>query len=90
MSKKSYYSSYFLRNKDNIKGVWKGIKELIRAKNSNNHMPTTLKIGNSKVTNRQSIVNAFNDYFANIGPNVAKTIPVANATTFHYAQPIVQ
>ena len=84
ISKKSYYSSYFLRNKDNIKGVWKGIKELIRTKNSNNHMPTTLKIGNSKVTNRQSIVNAFNDYFGNIGPNVAKTIPVANTTPFHY------
>ena len=67
ISKKSYYSSYFLRNKDNIKGVWKGIKELITIKNSNNHMPTTLEIGNLKVTNRQSIVNAFNDYFANIG-----------------------
>ena len=58
ISKKSYYSSYFLRNKDNIKGVWKGIKELITIKNSNNHMPTTLEIGNLKVTNRQSIVNS--------------------------------
>ena len=84
ISKKSYYSSYFLRNKDNIKGVWKGIKELITIKNSNNHMPTTLEIGNLKVTNRQSIVNAFNDYFANIGPNVAKTIPAANTTPLRY------
>jgi hypothetical protein len=47
-------------------------------------MPTTLEIGNLKVTNRQSIVNAFNDYFANIGPNVAKTIPVANTTPLQY------
>ena len=84
ISKKSYNSSYFLRNKDNIKRVWKGIKELITIKNSNNHMPTTLEIGNLKVTNRQSIVNAFNDYFANIGPNVAKTITVANTTPLQY------
>ena len=47
-------------------------------------MPTTLEIGNLKVTNRQSIVNAFNDYFANIGPNVAKTIPAANTTPLRY------
>jgi hypothetical protein len=47
-------------------------------------MPTTLEIGNLKVTNRQSIVNAFNNYFANIGPNVAKTIPVANTTPLQY------
>ena len=47
-------------------------------------MPTTLEIGNLKVTNRQSNVNAFNNYFANIGPNVAKTIPVANTTLLKY------
>ena len=47
-------------------------------------MPSTLEIGNLKVTNRQSIVNAFNDYFANIGPNVANTIPAANTTPLRY------
>ncbi len=39
---------------------------------------------NSEVTNRQSIVNAFNDYFTNIGSNVAKSKPLVNTTPFQY------
>ena len=41
-SKKSYYSSYFSRNKDNMKSVWKGVKQLITLKYTNNTSPNLL------------------------------------------------
>ena len=84
ISKKSYYNTYFLTNKDSIKGMWKEIKESITLKHTKNNRPTTLEIGRLKVTDRQSIASAFNDYFACIGSNPANAIPLVNTSIDEY------
>ena len=55
LSKKSYYNDYFTTNKNNIKETWKGIKQLITLKPSNNFFPRTLKVGNLELSNSQTI-----------------------------------
>ena len=80
ISKKSFYNNYFNTNKDNIKETWKGIKQLITLKKTAYSTPTTLKIGNTKITDTKSIANEFNKYFANVGSNLANAIPVVNTS----------
>ena len=43
-----------------------------------------MKLGNSKLTDPQSIANAFNNYFASIGANLANAIPVVNIPVEKY------
>ena len=78
ISKKIYYNNYFANNKYNINNTWQGIKQLITAKNQPYSVPNLLEIDNVKLTNLKSIANAFNNYFSNIGLNIAATIPTVN------------
>ena len=80
ISKKSFYNNYFNANKDNIKETWKGIKQLITLKTNTCSTPTTLRIGNTTITDTKSIANEFNNYFANVGSNLANAIPVVNTS----------
>ena len=63
ISKKSYYSYYFIVNKNNIglKETWKGIKKIITLKSTKNSRPITLEVGNSKLSNPQAKATAFNN-----------------------------
>ena len=84
LSKKMYYTNYFANNTNNIKETWKGIKQLITLKQTSLSVPKLLKLGNSKLTDQQSIANAFNNYFASIGTNLANTIPAVNTPVEKY------
>ena len=84
LSKKSYYDDYFIKNQNNIKKTWKGIKQLIIFRQSFTNVPTTLEVGNLKLSNTQSIANAFNNYFATIGSNLANAIPTATTPFENY------
>ena len=77
LSKKSYYDNYFIKNQNNIKETW-------TFRQSFTNVPTTLEVGNSKLSNTQSIANAFNNYFATIGSNLANAIPTATTPFGNY------
>lgn len=74
VSKKKYYD-FFLENSNNIKNIWKGIKQIITLKPQKTNLPTKLVTGDSILTDSKSIANAFNDFFSNIGNNLARSIP---------------
>ena len=61
-----------------------GIKQLITFRESVTNVPTTLEVGNSKLSNTQSIANAFNNYFATIRSNLANAIPTATTPFENY------
>ena len=82
LSKKSYYSNYFQNNSKNIKKTWQGIKQVVTLSNKKFHIPTTVEIDSQKITNAIDITNAFNTYFANIGSNLAASVP-SLAVSFH-------
>ena len=68
--KKNYYQRYFTEHKDNIKKVWKGIKEIVNIKSKNYDYPTCLQEGNSTVTDPTAIANSFNDYFTSVADQI--------------------
>lgn len=58
-----------------FKKTWQEIKQLIILNNKKFNVPTTVEIDFQKITNIIDIANAFNAYFANIGSNLAASIP---------------
>ena len=55
------------------------------------HIPTTVEIDSQKITNTIDIANAFNTYFANIGSNLAASIPsLAVSFTKYLKSPTLQ
>ena len=56
--KKEYYRKYFAENKDNLRKVWKGIKEIINIKSKNFDSPTCLQVGDINITDPLKISNS--------------------------------
>ena len=74
VSKRNYYSSYFETNGGNRKKNWKGIKNLY-IKSKSYQTPEVINDNGCELTDVKSIANAFNDYFPNVGCNLANDIP---------------
>ena len=77
MPKKDYYSTKIAGDKSNPKEAWKTINSLLGRQNK----PTIvneLKLGENSLTNPKDIAEGFNDYFSNIGPNLASQINTSN------------
>ena len=60
---KIYYSTLLDKEKNNIKGTWK-----ILLLGRGNRVPLSRKT----VTHKKDIANGFNDFFVNVGPNLAR------------------
>ena len=68
--KKEYYRKYFTENKNNLRKVWKGIKEIINIKSKNFDSPTCLQVGDINITEPIAISNSFNEYFSTIADKI--------------------
>jgi hypothetical protein len=75
ISKRQYYNSYFLENINDSKIIWSGIKEIIHFKPKTNQKTIQIVEDNVEITDPKIIANAFNNYFTNIGNNLANLIP---------------
>ena len=64
--------------------MWIGIKGIITYKAKCNQIPTKVYNNNTDLTEPKAIANAFNQYFANIGNNLTKSIPDSDSTPQHY------
>ena len=73
-SEKQHYSDLLAANKSNIKKTWQIIKSIVN-KNKMKKINSKFKLPDGSVTeNKLLISNKFNDFFINIGPNLAKKI----------------
>ena len=72
--KSSYYKQQFELNKNNPKNTWKLIGTIINRKPKGHTVPAKLPYNGQTYTNKHDIVNQFNEYFINIGRNLASTI----------------
>ena len=86
ISKKNYYQNFFSENSKNIKGTWKGIRQLVTLKQNNTVLPNTINVNNSKVSNLKNNADLFNKYFATIGADLANKIPTVNNSIADYLQ----
>ena len=76
-AKKDYYSSKIADQKFNPKKAWKSTNSLLGRQNK----PTVineLRVGENNFTNHEDIAEGFNEYFSNIGPNLASNIDSSN------------
>ena len=75
INKRQYYNKYFLENINDSKRVWNGIKQIINFKSPTNQRVVKVIANDNAITDSHVIVNAFNDYFSNIGKDLANLIP---------------
>ena len=74
-SKCNYYNHLIETHKNNSRKTWNIMKEIIgKTKLNNNSFPKKIIINSQEVNNKCDIANAFNDFFVNVGPNLAKNI----------------
>jgi hypothetical protein len=70
-SKKLFFKSYFDKNRNNIRNIWKGINQIANVKSKSYDSPTCLTdCDGESVTDANEISNKFNDYFSNIADSI--------------------
>ena len=75
IAERNYYAELLAKHKSNLKKVW-GVSKSIVNKNKAKRVQEKFKVhDDSVITDRDVISTRFNDYFIEIGPNLAKKIP---------------
>ena len=82
-AEKNYYSDLFTNASNNLRKTWKIIGTLL-CKKPINDVISEISINGSLTTDRLLIANTLNDYFANIGPNLASSIIPPTSTFSDY------
>ena len=95
ITKKDYFESQFIKYKNNGKMTWLTINRILNRNNKKKEgLPDTFRENNSNVNYSDpiEIANKFNEYFVNVGPNLAKgiqqndTIPFENYLKGNYRE----
>ena len=84
VSKRKYYNEYFLVNVNDSKRIWNGIKQIVHFKPETSQKIIKIVKNNIEVNDPETIVDAFNTYFANVGTNLAKEIPKVQKNPLDY------
>ena len=71
-SKKAYYDKYFTENKNNLKKIWQGIKNIINIKSKNQDHPTCLISEEKTISDPTEMAGKFNDFFTSVADNILK------------------
>ena len=86
-SKKNHFSRLLFLHKNNAKKTWDTIKEAIgKSKIKGNKFPKFMSINKKEIFDKNCIANSFNDYFVNIGSNLAAKIPSSEKHFSAYLQ----
>ena len=72
--KRKYYKEKFLEYKSDMRKTWQLINEKIRPHSRKNTSVNCLVLNGENVTEPNEILNAFGDYFSNIGSRLALTM----------------
>ena len=65
-SKTNHYNHYFESNWSSNRKTWKGLKFILTIKNISTHIPKSLTVDGTTVSNPMAISNIFNNYFSSI------------------------
>ena len=84
VAEKQHYHDLLVEYSNDIKKSWVVIKSIIN-KNKKPHIQGRFKIGENLITSDKELIsNKFNDFFINIGPTLAKSIPCVNKSPLSY------
>ena len=73
-----YYNKKLDEYKSNAKSTWKLLNDLINKNKIKCKLPSIFKSNEEEIFNPTHIANRFCEYFTNIGPNLAKSIPASD------------
>jgi hypothetical protein len=73
-SKQQYYNSYISNNVGRTKETWKGINSILSKAKGSIKIPKIV-VNGTEISDPEAISNAFNEYFTEIGSNLAAQIP---------------
>ena len=76
--RKNYLTRTFEKFKNDIKNTWKTISELINKSKGNKVPIKKIIVDDTPITDKAKIANEFNQFFVNIGPNLASKISTTN------------
>ena len=84
VAEKKYYHDLILKYKNDMKRSWGLIKDIVNRNKKLAHQ-TKFRIGNDDSTTDKNIIsNKFNDFFINVGPTLARVIPISKNKPSHY------
>ena len=85
-AEKNYYTSKLESQKNNIKGTWQTLKALLKKNVQKSSFPESFMCNEKIIKKKIDIANGFNEFFINVGPNLAKKIvpPKENTSIFDY------
>ena len=87
-SKRSNFTNYFENNLNDLKGTWKGIKNLISLKELPNVAPSNIFDNGRSLTEPQDTANAFNKYFVNVATGIQSSIRYSKNNFHDFLTPI--
>ena len=73
-TEKGYYETLFQKNKNNLRKSWQIIKDIIGKHKPGPIMSKRFKVNSTEIDDPLIISNIFNEYFVNIGNNLANKI----------------
>ena len=82
-AEKTYYQVILEQNKNNASKTWSVIKGIVN-KNKSVIRNASFKHGNRTITDSTTIANRFNEYFTNVGPKLAQSIPTHDINAISY------
>ncbi|KAF7660965.1 hypothetical protein LDENG_00270650, partial [Lucifuga dentata] len=73
--RKDYYSKLLDENRSNMNGTWSVINSVIKSKAGKSAYPNYFVRDDTFLYDMKISANEFNNFFVNVGPNLAKEIP---------------
>jgi hypothetical protein len=86
-AQKEHYNLLFENCKSNIKKQWDIIKEIINRKKVCNEISSIIVEG-KEISSENEIAQKFNEFFVNIGPQLASKIPKNNKSPLTYMEKV--
>ena len=88
IAEKNYYGTLLEKQKTNVKETWKILNNAINKSYNKPTYPKCFIKNNKLISNKKNIANGFNNFFTNVGPNLAKNIslPENDATLYDYLE----
>ena len=83
VSEKQYYQNKLFEVKENMSKTWKVLNSMLY-RNAKHDKIDEMDINGVTENDPKNIANKFNEFFTNIGPNLAKQIPKSNLSAGHF------
>lgn len=84
LAKLDFYQKEFNKFTGDIRKTWKTINTILNRNRRVNNFPSYILKDNTKISNKQEIVDVLNDYFCNIGQQLADKIPNSSKSYSYY------